>query len=927
MTAVVGRERELAIVERFLSHAHQGYAVLVLEGEAGIGKTTVWREALRFGGATGLRVVSCRPALAEVKLAFASLADLLAPVEEDVFSALPEPQKNALDVALLRSAPGSVRVDPRAVATALTSVLTHLAEMSPLVVAIDDAQWLDRASAAALSFAVRRIEPQSRVALLVALRIEGAVGADVLGLEQLRSDQLERIRLGPLNLSGLYHVLREQLQLVLPRPTLQRIQRASGGNPLFALEIGRLLSERGIPPIGEPLPVPSDVEALLRRRIRKMPPGTREVLLAAASLAEPRAETVRTAVGRAIDSDLEPAERAEIVRLMGDSIGFAHPLFASAMLSLAGAAERRDNHRRLAAVVDDLEERARHLALATERRDETVARLTHEAAHHALYRGAPGAAAELVELALCLTAPSSEAEPGRLLDLARYLYAASEPERAWTVLEAVQNWERWPSQLRAEALELLGILGSYVHVPTALAESFERTLHEELPPQAQAVVHLAVSYNAGQLDAERALERAEAGIAILERLGGEADPAILATALMIHARAQLICGYGLDRDVVARVLDLEAQLPPERVRAREFISAPLAFWFKYVDDLDASRSWLTRHLDETSGTGYEMFRAVVLTHLADTECFSGNLRQAREHASSAFGVAQELEAGQLSVLAAIALARAEACLGNVDEARGLGERFRDAASDAAGRHIGLEGVLGLLDLSTENYDAADEHLRSALARFEQAHFGEPAQFRVHADAAEAAVALGEVERAATIADFLEVHGRRTKRRSSLTTAARVRALVAAAQGDLDAALGEADRALAQHGGLPMPVELGRNLLVKGVIERRLRRRADAKLSFNAALEIFDRTGARLWAERVRSELARLGLHRSSSDELTESERRVAELTARGMTRREVAAALYVSPKTVDATLVRVYRKLGVHSRAELGAHMVDLIPK
>ena len=232
MTAVVGRDDALAQIERFLDEARHRYLAFVLEGEPGIGKTTVWREAVRRGEEAGFRILACRPAQAEAKLAFAALADLLRDVEADVFSELPEPQRNALDAALLRRRAETGRIDPRAVATALASVLARLAQTSPLLVAIDDVQWLDQPSAAALSFALRRLDDSSSMAVLVALRLESAHRPNVLGL-----DRIERVRLGPLNLGALYHVIRSNLETVFPRPTLQRVEQASRGNPLFALEI------------------------------------------------------------------------------------------------------------------------------------------------------------------------------------------------------------------------------------------------------------------------------------------------------------------------------------------------------------------------------------------------------------------------------------------------------------------------------------------------------------------------------------------------------------------------------------------------------------------------------------------------------------------------------------------------------------------
>jgi DNA-binding CsgD family transcriptional regulator len=810
------------------------------------------------------------------------------------------------------------------VATALASVLARLAQTSPLLVAIDDVQWLDRPSAAALSFALRRLNASSRAAVLVAVRLEPSHRPDVLGLDRLTLDRIERVRLGPLNLSALYHVIRSNLKTVFPRPTLQRIEQTSRGNPLFALEIARALAERGVPPVGQPLPVPSDVESLLRRRVRQLPAATREVLLAAASLAEPRVETLRAALGRPPDADLAPAEDADIAECTRESVVFAHPLYASAIVASTADVERRRMHTLLAKAVTELEERARHLALAAEGQDEAVAAVVDAAAREALQRGAPAAAAELAELALRLTA-GREKRPRRVLDLAKYLHAAGEPERARGALESAGNVKSWPPNLRTELLDILGVVGSYIDAPSALTAFFESALDESLPREARAAAHVSISYSAQQIDAERALEHAEAGRALLESLGDDADPLFAAGALATYARARLARGYGLDEELVHRAVELEARLPPERVLA-EPTTIAFAFWFKLLDDLDRSREWLTRFLDQSSGSGYDMFRAVALVHLSHTECLAGNLQLAREHALSASRICEDLEPARLRVLVDTALARTAAQLGNTEEARALVERL-GVPEAGAGFDIDREGILGLLELSVGNHAAADEHLRKALVQFELAHFAEPGQFRVHADAAEAAVAVGDLERAARIREFLAEHGRRTGRRWSLATGARVRALVVAAKGELEAALAATEEALRWHVELPMPLERGRTLLVKGVIERRLRRRRLAKASFEEALEIFAGMGARLWEERARSELGRLGLRRAAGNDLTESERRVAELTARGLTRREVAAQLFVSPKTVDATLARVYRKLGVRSRAELGARMVELVQR
>jgi DNA-binding CsgD family transcriptional regulator len=921
VVGVVGRERELSLAEGFLDSAQERFSVLSLEGEAGIGKTTVWREVIRLASERGFRVLACRPAEAEANLTFSALADLLEPVPDDVFAALSDAQRRAIEVALLRADPGKTAVDRRTVGTGVRSLLAELAAAGPLVLAVDDLQWLDTTSAATLQFALRRLGP-SPIGFLVSRR--ALEPAPLKVDELLEPGLLTRATIGPLSVAGLHHVLSEWLGEAPARSTLVRIHEASGGNPLFALEVARVLAETGIPPPGEPLPVPADVRELVRRRIAKLPSATRDVLLAAAALGLPSEDVVEAALGRPVVADLEPAERQQIASLERGTIVFAHPLFAGAVYRSATSAERRAMHRRLADVLEDSEARARQLALAAEGRDEEAAALVHAAAAQAIARGAPAAAAQLCELALRLTEPGGEAEPLRIVDAATYLHQAGETKRARMMLESVDSWKGWPSELHLRALHLLGEVVEYTEGPAASAEFGRSILDESVDPQAQAVGHLLISYAAMQSDAHCALEHADTALALLERRGEHADPETLASALTVRVRAGAVLGHGFDRDLMERAMALERALSPERVLA-EPVTPVFGFWLRWFDDLEGSRELLERLVRDATANGQDTARVVGLMQLAITECVAGNLQRAREVGMSAYELAKDLEVRQLAKMTTSALSLVAANLGAVDQARELCEELRPVASGSGGAEIDMESVLGLLELSLGNIDAADAHLRAALEVFERVGFGEPGQFRVHADAAEAAVAVGDVARARRIADFLEAHGERTNHRWSSATGARVRALVAAADGELDSALDACEQALTHHEALPMPLERARTLLVKGVIERRARRRGDAKASFEQALEIFEQAGARLWAKRARRELDRVGLRRSSGDELTEGERRVAELAAKGLTNREVAAALYLSPKTVGANLTRIYRKLGIKSRAELGARMTERV--
>lgn len=351
---IIGRERELALADLFLHDAAQRFSVLDVHGEAGIGKTTVWKAVLGRAEARGFHILACRPGVAEAKLSFAGISDLLERVPEDAFADLSRPQRLALDVALLRAEPGDAAVDRRTVGVAIRSLLRELAVSRPILVAIDDLQWLDAASAATLQFALRRLDNEA-IGFLAARRAEESTRLEIRNLEPACTRNLA---IGPLSVASLHHLLRGRLGHVPSRSVLVRVAEASRGNPLFALEIGRLLAENGPPPAGEPLPVPADVDALVRRRTASLPRRTREVLLAAAALSNPTEEIIRAALRRSIVADLDPAERRAIARLERGAIVFAHPLFAGAIYASATAAKRRGMHRRLAEVVAASEARA-----------------------------------------------------------------------------------------------------------------------------------------------------------------------------------------------------------------------------------------------------------------------------------------------------------------------------------------------------------------------------------------------------------------------------------------------------------------------------------------------------------------------------------------------------------------------------------------
>jgi hypothetical protein len=293
--------------------------------------------------------------------------------------------------------------------------------------AVDDVQWLDPPSAGVVEFALRRLDDEP-VCAVFSIRSQ-EVERSALGLtDELRVQWLE---LGALSVGALHRVLAGTLERTFSRPSLVRITEACGGNPLYALEIARLLDRGEVAELSR-LPVPKSLDALIRSRVRALPDSTRAALLRAATLARPDTTVVS-------GDDPAAAEAAGLVRLTtAGRIQFAHPLFASAVYSTAAPAERRETHRALAAVVSDTEERARHLALGCDGKDDHVVAELAAAAQLAQQRGAPDSAAELLEPALRVAPPGTDATHDLQLELAEQLFLASDFRRARQALEELR---------------------------------------------------------------------------------------------------------------------------------------------------------------------------------------------------------------------------------------------------------------------------------------------------------------------------------------------------------------------------------------------------------------------------------------------------------------------------------------------------------
>jgi DNA-binding CsgD family transcriptional regulator len=915
---VVGRDDEFAALGRLVAEAGASFHALVIEGEPGIGKTTLCRVGAELARGQRLTVLSCNPVEAETKLAFAALGDLLAPVTDALVEELPAPQRVALEVALLRAPAASGRTeDGRALGMALQSVLRRLSGSAPVLVVIDDVQWLDTASAAALAFACRRL-PDCPVRLLVARRLEPGSGDDVLGLRRALPGTVEWLTLGPLRLSSLYHLIRAELGQAFPRPTLLRIESATGGNPLFALELARALAEEGaLPGPGEPLPVPSSLAELLGRRVRRLSPEAQETLLVAASLPSPDALTVEAALRRTVQGDLDEAERAGVVEPLQDRLRFSHPLLASTVYRGAPPAKRRAAHSALASVVTEPEQHARHLALAANGPDNEVAVALGTAAASAAARGAPEVAVELIELACHLTPPGGVDLAQRRLSLAEYRFRAGDADGARQL--ASDLFENLPrGQLRAAAAELsarvLHVAGT---APEAAAYCLDALEDPDLGTALSARLHATLALVSWH-DFGLARRHAQLSLQMLDD-AGEDDLAVRQRALMAYAQAEFYAGNELSGDVVQRGLELERLAPPPTVAER--MSASLGAWLKYQGDFDGARLWLDATLTASRIEGDDSSLPYALSHLPQLELWAGNWARAeslsREHLEVA---AQMAQASQLRQ-AWYNLSIVQAHLGLADEARATASELL-AEADAEGDDWDASNalsVLGFVELSLGDTMLAASLLARSLELHEALGGRDP--LRSHADYAEALLKLGQRERASEVVGILCERAALAKREPLLAIAARARGQVAADGGDLEGASTALDEALAHHERVTVPFDLARTLMVLGQVNRRRGERKAAKAALERATKIFHDLGAPLWKAQAEAESRRVPVRHGAPLELTPTEEQVAKLAAIGRTNREVAKELFISPKTVEANLTRAYRKLGIASRAELGAVM------
>ena len=914
LDAVFGREQEVAELARFLEAVPAGPRALVLVGRAGAGKTTLFDTAVQGAEERGITVLEARPAESETPLSFAGLGDLLRPHVDEVLEELPLPLRRALSVALLIEEAPERPPEAHAVAAAVRTALSRLSSKRPVLVAIDDVQWLDAPTADALDFALRRLEGEP-VGLLCAERSERD-DRRPLGLDRARLETAV-VHVGGLSIGALHRLLRTRLDASFSRPSLRRIEADSGGNPFIALELARALLRRGELRLGaETRLVPETVSELVQERLGELPPGAVEVLRVVALTADATVERALAVVDDA--AGLDAAVSAGVLEAEGPRLRFSHPLLASAVADAIPPARRRELHAALAAAVSDSEERARHLALGADGPSESDAAELEAAGRQAAARGAPATAAELLELAASLTPPELvEASWRRKLEAADYLSVAGETRAARAVLEELTT-SMPPGPERADALARLawGREDDFEETTRLLDQALEEVGDD---PARRADIHLFQSdILAIRGDLDRA--RAEARLALADAERGS-DEALLASALAQVVMFDSLANEPVDDRLLERALELERTA--ESLRLRTPPSHVAGLYYLSLGRLDEARAAFEAAIARAESEGVEYWRADNLLRLSLTEGRAGNLVRSDEVARLGLEAAEQLGLEQLTSALLYGRGLAALLLGRADEARTLAEEGLDLSRRVGDEAYATshEALLGFVELTEGDFAAAADRLGALWSRMD-ALGKRPSAQGVFPNAVEAMIGAGRLQEAREALEKLE---RDRQDPLAAPQIARCRGALAAAEGDLEGAVAVLEEALRLHAEVPLPLERGRTLLVLGGVLRRLKQRRRARDALGEALETFDRMGARLWAEHARAELARVSGRTPGTDELTESEFRVAELVAEGKTNKEVAAALFLSVRGVEATLSRIYRKLGVRSRTELAGSLRERV--
>ncbi|MFD5416804.1 AAA family ATPase [Streptomyces sp. NPDC127069] len=884
----------------------------VLTGPAGAGKTEVAHAVAAAAEARRETVLRLAPDAADQHIPEASAAALLACVPRSALDRLAGPQRTA--IALLRREADAPRAgrDHVALRLALAEVLRTLAAPGPVLLLLDNAQWLDADSTDLLRFALRLTPPRVRV--LVAERARG--GAPVA--ETLCGPGAPAVRVPSLGADEVAELL---LRHGLPARLAGRIHQASGGNPRLALALGHSLAEAagsqgGCAHHADPLPVAGQAREVARRLLAEAPARTRPTLLLAALATRPTTALLRRAGRPDAEAELAEAERAALVTVGEDgAVAFTAGALPTALAADAGWPERSAGHAALAAAVDDPVQAVRHRALAVDTPDAELAAEITRAADACRRRGQRALAAELGLLAAERTPAHLPGEElARLVGAAEDAGWAGRADLARRATRAVLARDASPAQRVRARLAVIDAAGQAL---AALDETFAFACAEADAaddPSLLAAVQLRIAWKHNLSDGDPVRSRdaaAEAGA--LAKAGG--DQVAEAMALTVRARMGRILADPDAEDILAEALALPAPEVPLGMRnAPQYLAVRHAL---FDDRLADARSRLLVLLPAVQRTGSAEDVFEVLRSLTEVELRRGACALGAAHARRALELT--IEAGLSPGPAWYVAATAEAAGGSFARAAAYARRGIRASEEEHDQVFLSRGLyaLGTVELATGEAARAVATLRRVAELEEAQQVVDPSILRWHGELAEALVAADDPAGAVALLDAVTPVARSLERTSVLAALDRARGLALSAQGEPESAVALLRATAQRFAALGLPLEHGRTLLALARVERRRRRRAPARAALRDAAELFERAGAEPWLCLARENAPETGVPHPGAAALTDAEARLALLVGGGASNQEAAAKLFLSVKTVEARLTRIYQKLDVRSRAQL----------
>lgn len=901
-TVLYGRDAEQAVIDRLIADARDGRSsALVIRGEAGIGKTALLDYATSRANSLGLHVIRSCCVESELGLSFAGAQLLLAPVL-DRLAALPPPQQDALRGALgLRPAPCN---DHFLIGLAMLSLLADLAGDGPVLCLVDDAHWLDQTSADALLFAARRLQAEG-VALVFATHDQETALFPAAGLPALR--------LGGLDADAATQLLLNHGGRELSREDRSRILEEANGNPLGLIELPAVYRSHmsvGARSIGVGPALTDRLRQAFRGQARWLPGATQDVLLIAAAEEGGDLRVVLDAAATfgATVLDLEPAERAGLVGVSDSAVTFRHPLVRAAVYHEAALGRRLAVHRALADALPapaDAARRAWHLAAAATGPDEAVAEELERTAADCEARNGYSATAAAYERAAQLSMDPT-AQMGRLMLAAEA--AAQIGDLHWARRLAARAVDHGTDPVQARLTSILGLID---FVPGALPAA-QRVLTDNSPrigrkdPQ-QAARLLANAVRIAWFLDDRAVMAGTADrlTALGESVGG---PFASLVALLLRSSTEPVGQVSEDGLSLAELV-AEAR----RSRAGDRGDLTVIAMASLVAGLSAEACELTVELvADARAKGRIGWLPVMLTCRAQALVLHGYQRDAPRVLTEALSIAQDTAQPQWVNEANAITAYLAAVAGDEQRCRELADTaLAEPAGHVTSARSWARWALGMLDLGQGRLEAAAVHLETV--RRERS-FPTPTAPRCVPDLVEAAVRLGQPERVAQpLAAFLAWAGRAGSP-STDALAHRCQALVTGGE--------EAERHyLAALERPEASFERARTQLLYGAWLRRARRKTESRAHLIAALDHLERAGATPWAQQARDELAATGAAtqpgQAGPAPLTPQERQVTRLAAQGLPNRDIAAQLFLSPRTVAYHLYKAYPKLGITSRTEL----------